>query len=352
MDSLTHVITGGVIAGAIRDEKVGPWGTITGLAMGAFPDVDFVLGLFDRQAYLQYHRDFTHSVLLIPFYALLSSWFFVKLSQRRHFWHYYALSVSVLLSHVVLDLLTSYGTMVFSPFSERRYAWDLLFIVDLFFSGWITLPWLVALLWKRRAPWLCRGALIGAATYVLFCWVQHERASVEVRDFAIGLKARVVQTASLPQPLSPFRWANYVETEERVYQGFVDFLRTKRIEPLGREGGPLSEKGLSATIRRLNRLYDPPGQVRYTSWPKLIPSAWVEKALKTQGVKFYYWFARFPVVRSVNSNNGRHRVEFMDARFLVPSLRLPFVYYVEFDDRGGLISEGFAEGKVDRGLDG
>ena len=352
MDSLTHVVTGGVIARALQDEKVGRWGTIAGLAMGAFPDIDFVLGLFNRQFYLQYHRDFTHSVLLIPFYALFFSWIFVKISKKSSFWRYYAICLFALLSHVVLDLLTSYGTMIFSPVSEHRYAWDLLFIIDLFFSGWIILPWLVGFLWKRKAPWLCRGALIGAATYVLFCWVQHERASVEVRNFAKGLKVRVVQTASLPQPLSPFRWANYVETEERVYQGFVDFLRTKRIEPLGRGGEPLLGKGLSATIRKLDRLYDPPGQVRYESWPKVVDSPWVEKALLTDGVRFYYWFARFPVVRSVNSNNGRHRVEFMDARFLVPSLRLPFVYYVEFNDRGDLISEGFVEGKDGRIADG
>lgn len=68
MDTMTHVLTGGVIAKAIDDEKIGNWGT--GLAMGFSPDSDFVLGLFNRQFYLEYHRDFTHSLLLIPFYAL------------------------------------------------------------------------------------------------------------------------------------------------------------------------------------------------------------------------------------------------------------------------------------------
>jgi hypothetical protein len=67
----------------------------------------------------------------------------------------------------------------------------------------------------------------------------------------------------------------------------------------------------------------------------------VEKALATDGVKFYYWFARFPVVKSVNSVNGKHRVEFMDVRFLLPGLRMPFVYYVEFNDSGKVQSEGF-----------
>jgi hypothetical protein len=67
-------------------------------------------------------------------------------------------------------------------------------------------------------------------------------------------------------------------------------------------------------------------------------------ALATDGVKFYYWFARFPVVKSIDSNNGTHRVEFMDVRFLLPGLRLPFVYFVELDEGGRIRSEGFIEG--------
>jgi hypothetical protein len=76
----------------------------------------------------------------------------------------------------------------------------------------------------------------------------------------------------------------------------------------------------------------------------------VKKALQTDGVKFYYWFARFPVVRSVNSTNGTHRIEFMDVRFLVPSIRTPFVYYLEFDDSGRIRFEGFErDGKKPKG---
>jgi len=70
MDTITHTLVGGVIAKAVHDEKIGNWGTVAGLTMGFFPDADFVLGLFNRQFYLEYHRDFTHSLLLIPFCAL------------------------------------------------------------------------------------------------------------------------------------------------------------------------------------------------------------------------------------------------------------------------------------------
>ncbi len=41
--------------------------------------------------------------------------------------------------------------------------------------------------------------------------------------FAKNLNEEVIQVASLPQPISPFRWANYVETKDKVYQGFANF---------------------------------------------------------------------------------------------------------------------------------
>ena len=176
MDSITHTITGAVIARAVQDEKVGKWGTIAGVAMGIFPDTDFVLGLFSRQSHLEYHRAFTHSLILLPFYALFFSWIFVKLSKRRELWSFYKICFLVLASHILLDLFTSYGTMILSPLSNQRFAWDLTFIVDLIFSGIVVIPWLVSLFWKRKAQWVCRGSLGLLFLYIVLIGIQHHRA--------------------------------------------------------------------------------------------------------------------------------------------------------------------------------
>jgi inner membrane protein len=341
MDTITHALTGAVIARAIGDEKVGHWGTIAGLAMGVLPDSDFVLGLFNRQFYLEYHRDFTHSLILIPFYALFFSWVFVKVSRCPYFWSFYKICLPVLVSHALLDLFTSYGTMVFSPFFEHRYAWDLIFIIDLIFSGIIFFPLMTSFFWKRKSRWICRGSLIGLTLYVLFCWMQHGRAVELTKIFARGLDEEVLKIASMPQPGSPFRWANHIETKDYVYQGFVDFLKKESSKQTSRP---------SSFFGKLNSLYYPPGKIAYKSWAKFPDSPWVKKALQTDGARFYYWFARFPVVRSVNSANGTHRVELMDVRFLMPTIRTPFVYYLEFDDSGRIRSEGFErDGKKRKG---
>lgn len=341
MDSLTHTLVGAVIAKALNDEKVGHWGMITGLTVGFFPDSDFILGLFNRQFYLQYHRDFTHSLLLAPFYALLFSWLFIHILRRYPFWSFYKICLSVLVSHVILDLLTSYGTMIFSPFSGHRFSWDLIFIIDLVFSSIVFFPFLISLFWKRKAPWICRGSLIGLTLYIFFCWIQHDQAIKLTKGFASNLNEEIIQVASMPQPLSPFRWANYVETKDRVYQGFVDLVKKKETVPVSRLSEPQSD--FFSSLKKLHSLYQPPKKVQYQSWEKLSNSLWVERASETKGVKFYYWFARFPVVKSVNSKDEKHRVEFMDVRFLLPGIRIPFVYYVEFDNSGKIQSEGFVE---------
>jgi hypothetical protein len=229
--------------------------------------------------------------------------------------------------------------MIFSPFFEHRFAWDLVFIIDLIFSGIIVFPLLTSIFWRRKARWICRSSLIGLSFYIAFCWVQHYRAIELAKVFAKDLKQEVIRVASLPQPLSPFRWANYVETRDKVYQGFVDLLAR---EP------PKAVSG-NSYLSRWKGLYWPPQQMPYKSWQRLEDSPWVEKALATEGVKFYYWIARFPVVKSVNSIDGKHRVEFIDVRFLLPGrIRTPFLYYVEFDDSGNVLSEGFVDREVSK----
>jgi len=181
--------------------------------------------------------------------------------------------------------------------------------------------------------------------YVLFCAIQHDRAISTTRQFAETLNEEVVKIASLPQPLSPFRWSNYVETRENVYQGFVDLIANGSPAPgKPRIEADVNGSGVLGRFRRwklMEGLYHPAWSIRYASYQKNDGSPWVKRAMATEGAKFYYWFARFPVAKWVNSNNGTHRVEFTDVRFFLPGIRMPFSYYVELDDAGSVLQEGF-----------
>src|SRR5262249_21397347 len=67
-----------------------------------------------------------------------------------------------ILSHIFLDLVTTFGTMIWSPLGWSRPAWDLLFIVDFTFSGILLVPQLL--------EWVNRDSL-HAKSRALIMWV-------------------------------------------------------------------------------------------------------------------------------------------------------------------------------------
>jgi hypothetical protein len=87
--------------------------------------------------------------------------------------------------------------------------------------------------------------------------------------------------------------------------------------------------------------YQPISRIQYREWDRFENSPWVEKALRLEGVKTFYWFARFPVARDRGVVNGNQRVEFFDLRFGSIEGRRPFLYVVEFDGGGNVVFQGF-----------
>jgi hypothetical protein len=138
--------------------------------------------------------------------------------------------------------------------------------------------------------------------------------------------------AAIPQPLSPFRWANYIVTEKKIYQGLVNLIGVDK---------PSLPQGGNALSRFLSR-YQPISRLQYTELERFDDSPWVEEAVKLEGVETFFWFARFPVARDNGIVNGNRRVEFFDLRFgMIQGIRPPFVYVVDFDGDGEVVSQGF-----------
>ena len=88
--------------------------------------------------------------------------------------------------------------------------------------------------------------------------------------------------------------------------------------------------------------YEPVSRLTYDELEAIDNSHWVDKALKLEGVRTFYWFARFPVARDKGEVNGNYRVEFFDLRFgAIRGVRPPFLYAVDFDKKGNVVFQGF-----------
>ncbi len=328
---MTHTLAGYMIAKTGLSRDTGKWGTIAGVSASVFPDLDMVLRPFFSQEFtLRYHRHLTNSVFLVIPLSLLFAWLFVKISKIRRFWTFFLIWVVELLAHTFLDLITSYGTMILSPLSDYRFTLDWVFIIDLYLVSAFLLPFVALLLWKKRSQTLARISVGVAALYIAFCAYNHSWALSLAKSYA-RQKGMVTDTvASLPQPLSPFNWGNFILTEKKIYEGLVSLTAREDRSTEGR-----------SFISRFMARYQSISRLQYREWDRFDNSPWVEKAMELEGVRTFSWFARFPVVRDRGIVNGNHRVEFFDLRFGSINRRRPFLYVVDFDGKGNVVFQGF-----------
>ncbi len=331
MDTTTHALAGYMIAKTGIGGDTGKWGTIAGITAAVFPDIDLVLGFLGTEFSLRYHRNFTNSVFLIIPLSLAFAWLFVRISKIRRFWTFFLIWVLEMLVHTFLDLATSYGTMILSPFFDTRFALDWLFIVDVFLVATFLFPLIALHIWKRKSEFMARISVLLAGLYIALCAYNHSWALSLAKGYSDEKGLVAEAEASVPQPLSPFRWGNFILTEEKIYQGFVNLVAKN-------EKVPLSGRNF---LGRFFSRYQPISGLQYRNTERYDNSPWVERALKLDGVKTFYWFARFPVARYTVGSNESHRVEFYDLRFgTVDDIR-PFVYVVEFDGEGNVTFQGF-----------
>jgi membrane-bound metal-dependent hydrolase YbcI (DUF457 family) len=150
MDTLTHSLAGAMLGRDASDPSAARSAMIVG-AVGAFvPDLDFLL-IHTRIDYLKDHRSWTHSFVVLPFLALAIS-AVAKLVARRtslsRLWLFAAIGI---LSHILFDWITSFGTMFFTPLSRTRHALDWVFILDPIFTLISLTTVLLAILLRDRA---------------------------------------------------------------------------------------------------------------------------------------------------------------------------------------------------------
>ncbi len=155
MDNFTHSLAGWAIgqAGLKRKSRKG----LAALILGAnMPDIDVFFG-HSCWVPLATHRGFTHSfvggmIVMPPLLAgllwLLDRWQKSRNAEFKsglsmHFSWLVALAYIGTATHPVLDWLTSYAVQLFSPFSNRWYHGESLFIIDVWL--WTGLALAIAL---------------------------------------------------------------------------------------------------------------------------------------------------------------------------------------------------------------
>jgi inner membrane protein len=325
-----------------------------GFLTAMFPDGDALLSPLSADFYITQHRGLSHSFVLLPLWALLLGSIAafrlpeappraLKEARRR----LVLVSGLGVLSHILLDWITSWGTMFFSPISWKRYSLDWVFIIDLVLSGILVLG-LVGVRFARRrgdqrTRLAARAAVFAASLYIGLCAVKHDDALAMARHVAGG---RIASCGAIPQPLSPDRWLLLVDDGREITASFVDLSKhgrdpATRVPPSQLEEIEATRKGVSTLARRLMSRYRAPDDAD----PRVIPKSdgpLASRALADGAAGVFGRFARFPAAREEKGPDGATRVILRDIRFGYLSSAIdPFTYVVWYDRAGKLLSAGF-----------
>ena len=317
MDTLTHALSGALVARATapRQARISVAARVAaGFFAGAFPDVDVVLSLVSPITYLTRHRGVTHSILLLPVLALVLAWLFARIDRGKQVsWRdYFGVCLLALGLHIAGDVITSFGTMIYAPFSNARVAWSTTFIIDLWFSGIIVAGLAAAWVWRRSRVPAVMG-LAALAGYVGLQAVQHKRAIDFGERYAETRAFGEAQVSAIPRPVSPFNWLVMVTEGNRYHYANVNLVRDTMPATPGPEAG---------FITRLNAAYAPLKQAQWMTVHKYGPDPsereLAARVLAHPKLGFFRWFADYPALYRIDRSNPTTCVWFEDLRFTTP----------------------------------
>ena len=173
MDSLTQIALGIATAEFVAGKKLGNKTFLYGAILGTIPDLDIIVGKFlSNVDAVAIHRGLSHSLLFFLFLSPVLGWMISKIEKNTiNFKGASLLAFWCLVTHVLLDVFTTWGTQVLWPL-EYRFALKTIFVIDPLY----TIPLLISLffVWKNkdhliRRKYLIRGLAISSSYLLLTC---------------------------------------------------------------------------------------------------------------------------------------------------------------------------------------
>lgn len=264
MDTPTHGLVGRLVARAVWPGHESRGLVNLATVSSLLPDLD-VLWPGDALERLQSHRGVSHAFFGIAVGALAVAWIARRAGLKHVPFHKaYLVSLCGMLLHVLFDVVTSYGTVIFAPFSDYRASLDLLFIIDpyldLILIAGLLLGWRFL---RNRAVGYRLGvaaltaymalnmAVTGGALYSLHRWAGQKGIPVE-------------EIAAIPAPFSPLHRQGIILSQGQVYDIPTTWFQ-----------------GIAGPIR---------------AHPSALSDPRLSDIWQSREGRIYRWFARFPVV--------------------------------------------------------
>jgi membrane-bound metal-dependent hydrolase YbcI (DUF457 family) len=232
MDSLSQIAVGIATAEVCAGSKLRNKTFLYGAVLGTIPDLDILVGKFmsDVQG-VAIHRGLSHSIVFFLFLSPLLGTIMHRLEKDIISWNRSVLVVfACLVTHVLLDMFTTWGTQIFWPL-DHRIALKTIFVVDPLY----TVPLLIGLVfvWKSkslesRKQYLYRGLLV-SSTYLLL--------TVGLKLTALNKFEKTLEKQQIsyddiivkPTAFNTILWNANVAVGDGYLLGYYSFFDTKPI---------------------------------------------------------------------------------------------------------------------------
>jgi len=207
MDPVTHITAGVLLGQAVRDRFPAVRALVPLAAFAAWmPDVDNIVTFFGPEAYMRYHRGYTHSLVGGLVMAWLLAWVTTRIWKEARAGQLFALYFVCVLSHLFLDCITSYGTSIFLPFSHARVSFPSVFIIDPIYT--LALIFLAVAAVRRPQS---RKAFAIAGLAVMLAWPAlgfgvGKAVAVRARTLLAERGQVVTDVTAQPDALAPLWW--------------------------------------------------------------------------------------------------------------------------------------------------
>jgi membrane-bound metal-dependent hydrolase YbcI (DUF457 family) len=366
VDNLTHTLFG-LTLGRTPLGRAGRGTTAALLVSSNAPDIDIVTAAGGGVSYLHWHRGPTHGLLGIVGLGVLTAglvWLWQRVrdrgadqSGRAPFGTLVSISIVGVLLHVLMDLPTSYGTRLLSPFDWHWFAVDWIPIVDVYLLAALAIGLLFGTVSEasRRRNAAIALALM-AANYGLRAVAHHDALVLAPRVLGPLVPAKcapeesaalidawpsravtgsgspgtrcLVEIAAMPTLVSPFRWRVIVRLPNAYQIHEIDVLDARIRSTASPSAAPWR-----ATTR--------------------IPNNWTPAVMQAAGSQLgrvFLGFSRFPSARALVDPAGTATVRFSDVRFAGGLLTLaqrparpdPFTAVIRVGPDGQILDERLA----------
>lgn len=217
MDPVTHGLIGATASQSFADKRTFRAAAFTGLASAILADLDvFISSPSDPLLNLEMHRQFTHSLLFIPVGALITTvllWWFVRkyLTLKQT----YLFSLAGYATAGLMDLITSYGVLLFWPFSSERFSLDLISVFDpLFTAGVLIFTGLSFYKKEKIYVWLALGWVV---VYLLFAFTQQQKGIRTAQEIARSNNHEIQQLIVKPTIANQLLWSIRYTTDDSLH---------------------------------------------------------------------------------------------------------------------------------------